>query len=204
MSFFSLFFTNPVAAIIFLLVVVVAITVHEFSHAFVADYFGDPTPRSQGRISLSPLAHLDLLGSIAFLIFGFGWGKPVLYDPSYFRHRGQELLVALAGPASNILLALLMHLLLLGLTGQAAVSVLQTMIKINILLAAFNLIPLPPLDGSAIVAYFWPDYRSPYYAQMGSIALLAILLLIPGLLGVIIMPIENFLESLTSLFGLLP
>ena len=204
MSFFQRLITDPILALAFLLSVVLAVTVHEFSHAYVADRLGDPTPGSQGRISLSPLAHLDPLGSLAFLLIGFGWGKPVMYDPSYFRNRFSELWVALAGPASNVALAILMNILLTFLPGSNATTLIIGMIiKINVTLAAFNLLPFPPLDGSSIIAAFWPEYRSPRYAQIGSIALLAILFLAPPLLGTILSPVIQFITFLSTLFGLL-
>ena len=205
MPFFQQLFTQPIQALAFLLAVVVAITVHEFAHAWVADYFGDPTPSNQNRISLSPLAHLDLMGSLAFLLVGFGWGKPVMYDPSYFKQRYAELLVALAGPASNVLLAILLHILLLLIGNNAyAVQVIELVATINITLAAFNLLPFPPLDGSSIVAFFWPEYRSPRFAQIGGLMLLAILFLAPRVLGTVLTPIIVGITLVSRLFGLLP
>ncbi len=104
---------NPLAFIAFIIAVVVAITVHEFSHAAVATLQGDRTPRSQGRLTLNPIAHLDPLGSIALVLAGFGWGKPVQFSPYQLRsQRAGAALVGLAGPASNFVLALLSALIL--------------------------------------------------------------------------------------------
>ena len=205
MSFLQQLLSQPVQALAFLLAVILAITVHEFSHAWIADRLSDPTPRSQGRVSLSPLAHLDPLGSLAFLLVGFGWGRPVSYDPSYFRHRYDELLVALAGPISNVLLAVLVHLLLLGVRpATSPAEILGLVASINVTLAAFNLLPFPPLDGSSIIAFFWPEYRSQRYAQIGSIVLLATLFLLPRLLGTVLSPIIATISWFSRLFGLLP
>jgi Zn-dependent protease len=202
MSFFTQFASDPAVALIYILAIVVAITFHEFAHAWTADRLGDDTPRLQGRLSLSPLAHLDIAGSLSFLIFGFGWGKPVQYNPMRLPRKVDELLVALAGPASNLLLALALNLLALPFSGTT-VQFLGVMADINLTLAAFNLLPFPPLDGSSVVAYFWPEYRSPRFSQIGAIALIAILLLDSSLISDVITPVIYFFGQLTHLFGVL-
>jgi len=143
-----------------LLVLLIAITVHEFSHAWSADLLGDPTPRYMGRVTLNPLAHLDPAGAIMMVLttltgFGIGWGKPVMVSPRNFR-LGARLgwgITALAGPASNMLLALFFGLAL-RLTPHNITwlrSALNVGVIINLSLALFNLLPLPPLDGFTVL-----------------------------------------------------
>ena len=143
---------NPLTFVI----LIVAITAHEFAHALVADRLGDPTPRSLGRLSLNPLKHLDPIGTLMMIIARFGWGKPVPIDPYNFRSpRRDELLVSLAGPASNLILAAsagILNLLLPPILG----SILYLFALINISLGLFNLLPLPPLDGSKIFLNLLP------------------------------------------------
>lgn len=186
---------------------VLAITVHEFAHAFVADRLGDPTPSREGRLTLNPLAHLDPLGTILIFIAGFGWGKPVNVNPRYlpWGSRGMAL-VAVAGPLANLALAWLFALPLR--TGAVSFSpghssflpslgeLYITIIFINILLAVFNLIPLAPLDGSKVLQGFLPppyDYKFARLQQYGPLILLAIIFFVPfflriDLLGLIIRP----------------
>lgn len=142
-------------AIISLLALAIAITVHEFSHAFVADKLGDPTPRSYGRVSLNPLRHLDPIGTIMIFFARFGWGKPVPIDPYNLKNpRRDELLISLAGPASNLILALIISLLIRLLS--LYLVPLYFLVAINISLALFNLLPIPPLDGSKILFNLLP------------------------------------------------
>ena len=136
---------------------------HEFAHAKVADMLGDPTPRSMGRLTLNPVAHLDLVGSIAFLIGGFGWAKPVMVDTSNFRDpRTDYTLVSIAGPASNVLMAFLGYLALRllesnGLLLNESLELVLTLIVVyNINFAILNMMPIPPLDGSRIITSFLP------------------------------------------------
>jgi Zn-dependent protease len=147
---------------------VIAFTVHEFAHAWTADRLGDDTPRRSGRLTLNPLAHLDLLGSVMLLYAGFGWAKPVPINPLALRQRSPSglMLVAAAGPLSNLLLALLASIPfqagLVGLTAPAgqllpnASSFLLTFISLNLVLLFFNLLPIAPLDGEKVLAYFLP------------------------------------------------
>src|SRR3972149_8566479 len=109
----SLIANNPIMFVIYLLALLIAITVHEFAHAKVADYLGDPTPRLQGRLSLNPLVHLDPLGMILLFLVGFGWGKPVMFDPFNLRNpRRDAALISIAGPGTNFVVALLLSLIL--------------------------------------------------------------------------------------------
>jgi len=152
-------FSRPDRFIFFVVAIIVGITVHEFSHAWAATKLGDPTAKLSGRLTLNPLSHMDPLGTITLFIVGLGWGRPVPYNPHFVR-RGiwGEALVALAGPISNILIATLFALpdriifWTSGVhpTGQLF-TLLSTIVAINVLLAAFNLFPIPPLDGSKIL-----------------------------------------------------
>ena len=193
---------------------VIAIAIHEASHALVATLLGDPLPRAQGRLTLNPLRHLDPLGSILLITYGFGWGKPVYVDGRYFRGNPirSMALVSLAGPLSNILLA---GLLAVGLRIApeallAAPKLFQDMyvvtIAINITLAVFNMIPVPPLDGFSILRGVLPTELAlkvgPLY-QYGPVILLALFILpsLPGplgidLLGPVIGPTQRFLQRL--------
>ncbi len=173
--------------------ILVALTVHEASHAFAAKRLGDDTAESMGRLTLNPLAHLDPLGAILFVLVGFGWAKPVPVDARNFRHPVRDAaLVAFAGPLSNLLLAFIafVALPLLGMDGIVTgdgsspawlivESLLVTSVHINLVLMAFNLLPVPPLDGSNILRLFIPwRLRDRYeeYMQYGPWILLVILL----------------------------
>src|SRR5437016_8484284 len=132
---------------------IVAATVHEYAHAYVADRLGDPTPRAQGRLTLNPLAHLDPVGALLILIFRFGWAKPVPINPAHFTNwRRDTMLVAAAGPLANITLLFIVaipyKLGLLCIAAAAAMPIdrlLQVMLQINAMLAVFNLIPIPQI-----------------------------------------------------------
>jgi Zn-dependent protease len=143
---------NPLIFII----LIIAITIHEFAHALIADRLGDPTPRSLGRLSLNPLKHLDPIGTLMIIVARFGWGKPVPIDPYNFHSpRRDELLVSLAGPGSNLFLAGVAGTLNLFLP-PAFTPIFYTFALINISLALFNLLPFPPLDGSKIILNLLP------------------------------------------------
>lgn len=162
---------------------VVAATIHEFAHAYVADRLGDPTPRAQGRLTLNPLAHLDPLGSILILLAGFGWAKPVQINPMHFRDwRRDTIIVAAAGPLANITLLFALgvpyKLGLLDFGGSAADRLLVTVIQINAMLAVFNLIPVPPLDGSKILMGLLPPAQAVSYARLQPYGVLILLLLV--------------------------
>src|SRR3989338_782368 len=149
-------------------ILIMSVVIHEVSHGYAASYLGDETARYQGRLTLNPLKHLDLFGSVILPLilaishagFIFGWAKPVPYNPYNLRPgRWSEAIVALAGPASNIILALIFGLLLRsGISGNPAfVQIIATIAYINVLLAVFNLVPLPPLDGSKLLFALFPD-----------------------------------------------
>ena len=210
MGIYQLLQQSPFLAFLFLVGIVISITFHEFAHAWTAYKLGDDTPYLMGRVTLNPLAHLDPIGSIAFLIAGFGWGKPVIYNPMRLKRKSDELLVALAGPASNLLLAIALNALAFILPKfipAVQAEPLQFVALINVYLAAFNMIPIPPLDGSSIVAYFWEDYRSIAGGRIGLIILLFLIFVPIGntsLLSALVAPIVTGFSAITHLFGFLP
>lgn len=148
-------FQNPIEILAFLGAILLALSVHEAAHALVANWLGDDTARLSGRLTLNPLAHLDPWGSLMFLLVGFGWGKPVPVNPNNFRDPGlDDFKVALAGPFSNLIMAIAFGLPLrfLGaILAPWAVAVLSLFVFINLALMIFNLIPVPPLDGSKVI-----------------------------------------------------
>ncbi len=202
----DLLFSNPIIFLTFFPGLIAAITIHEFAHAWMADRLGDPTPRVQGRVTLNPLAHLDPLGTLAMLLTRFGWGKPVEFDPYNLKNPTRDTaLIALAGPASNIILAILISgTRFLINTDNAIVSlVLIQLIFVNLSLAIFNLIPIKPLDGEKILYSLLPketafEYRK-FMDQWGLFVLIALIFPIFG--GVspvsrLVSPIISFLADL--------
>jgi len=200
-------FNNPFAFFSWLVALIVAITVHEFSHAFAADRLGDPTPRLQGRLTLNPMAHLDPLGTIMLLIARFGWGKPVVFDPFNLRYpRRDAAIISLAGPGSNMLLAtvlsLILHAFLANPYAMFAYILIQPIIVMNVVLAIFNLVPIHPLDGFAIVRGILPPEYARQWQELESYGMIFLLFLVfPVFGGVspvsrIISPVINFFLSL--------
>ena len=184
-----------------------AISFHEFCHGYAAKLVGDPTAERSGRLSLNPLDHFDLVGTLMLLFVGFGWAKPVPINTRYFRHPRRDLvIVSLAGIVGNILTAVVCVLFLrfLGepwyrLAGRAGITVLIQMIVINVGLAAFNLIPIPPLDGSRVLEAFLPFRFLRYYYWLERYGMIILLiLLVTGIVDILFNPIFNFL------WGLLP
>ncbi len=177
------------------IVLIVAFTIHELAHAVTADRLGDPTPRRMGRITLNPIAHLDPIGSIMLLISGFGWAKPVMVQPLNLKGnpRTSMAIVAAAGPISNLVMAIIFAIpVRLGLVGLAqAEGLFPTMdalffefIWINLILMFFNLIPVPPLDGSKILAGILPLEMAQHLRVLeryGFLILLALIFLLPRL-----------------------
>lgn len=151
-------FQSPLSFLFSAIAMIVAITIHEFSHALAADRLGDPTPRLQGRLTLNPRAHLDPIGTLMLLLFRFGWGKPVMFDPFNLKNpRRDAMLIGLAGPASNLVSALIASVILrVAPLGALVGTVLQTFIVLSVLLAVFNLVPIHPLDGGKIITGLLP------------------------------------------------
>jgi Zn-dependent protease len=177
---------TPEAIIGVALALVIGITCHEFSHAFVADLLGDHRPRALGRISLNPVRHIDPLGAVFFILAGFGWGRPVPVNVYALRNgRAGMAWVAGAGPLTNFVVALAFAVLfrVVDLVAPGAVFVLNVIgfvVLMNIVLGLFNFIPIPPLDGYNFVLAFLPPrqvFAVQRYAQYGFLALLVLIFL---------------------------
>ncbi|HNW34217.1 MAG TPA: site-2 protease family protein [Candidatus Ozemobacteraceae bacterium] len=199
-------------------VILISLTFHEWGHAAMAVFLGDTTPARMGRLSLNPMRHLELFGTLMLLFTSFGWAKPVPVDPSNFRIPGRAMMaVSLAGPALNLFLAFCGGgLLWLGyrliptfalpiMFSKLFIAFSLSMIIINLSLACFNLIPLPPLDGSKVLAYFLPPrYRLQYKAieEMGPFLL--VMMLAFGLVNSILSPMIGFgYKSILQIWGLI-
>lgn len=192
--------------------VIIAVTFHEFAHAFAADRLGDTTPRNQGRLTLNPLSHLDPFGFLLMMFAHIGWGKPVQINPNNFnsnKSRGFcEAMVSLAGPLMNFFLAVIScvaYLLIVAFAGDQFISsgignillyLLSILITVNIGLGVFNLIPLPPLDGEKIFRNFLPykakDWLNRNYQTLYTVFML---LWIFGVLEIIVSPVISFLSN---------
>lgn len=157
----------PMEILIIAIGVTFAVTVHEFCHAWVADRLGDPTPRIQGRISLNPIRHFDFFGTLSLILFKFGWGKPVEFNPHNLRFpKRDSALIALAGPMANLVTALALStplkLLAQQLTTESSTAlvmlfvVLKGISDVSVILFSLNVLPFPPLDGSKIIGIFIP------------------------------------------------
>lgn len=161
MGLLNLLLEDPLAFILLAIPLMYSIVLHELAHGWVAWRMGDPTAKSQGRLSLNPLRHLDPVGTIMLFIFGFGWARPVPVNFNYIRDKKKGLiLVSSAGIITNMLLAFLaffLYRLLSPAPGEVTATLLYYLAQINIILAAFNLIPIPPLDGSKILMGFLPE-----------------------------------------------
>ena len=204
-----------------LIILILSICVHEFGHAIVADKLGDPLPRSQGRTTLNPAAHADPIGTLLFPLIGllvskgtsigFGWGRPVQVSPAAFtrklRVRTSHMLVAAAGPIMNILFGLLISVIWLVLwktdvltlgneTHLRIMAALQYAVILNFILAFFNLLPAPPLDGGTVLAGVLPDRAQPTYQEYAKYGFFVVLafFMIPTLAQVFIWPARKLFE----------
>lgn len=190
-----------------------ALTLHEYAHGYIAYRLGDPTAYNAGRLTLNPLSHLDPLGTIAFFFIKFGWAKPVPVNPNYFKNPRKDMLwVALAGPVTNLLLAVASAILLKVLAALATTLPYSAMLEailvplyrmilasvwINLVLCIFNFLPIPPLDGSRIVTGLLPEHMAQTYASFERYGFIVILILaFTGVLGSVISPIIRYTSSL--------
>jgi Zn-dependent protease len=210
-------------------ILLIALPFHEYAHAFVAWKLGDPTAKDAGRLALNPFKHLDILGVLMMYVAHIGWAKPVPVNSVYFKNRRKGmLLVALAGPLSNVLLAFVFILLMGFVVKLIAMGVIkpgsETMVtvlsyvvaffqifsRVNISLAVFNLLPVPPLDGSRLISAFVPEesyFRFARYEQYIGIAFLVLVIALPNVLskviGFFVDPVFNSMLSFTTMiFGL--
>jgi len=186
---------------------VVAITFHEFAHAYAADKLGDPTARNLGRVSLRPETHLDTVGTLFLLFTGFGWGKPVPFNPAFLKNpRRDSALIALAGPASNLIFAVFLTVIyhLIPANDVLLVVLIKTLVRLtiqyNLVLGIFNLIPVEPLDGFKIVGGVLPQGLAFQWFQMRQYGLWILLILVmTGMTEKIMIP---FLALATTILGL--
>lgn len=188
------------------------ITVHEYAHGAMSSSLGDPTPEEDGRLTMNPLAHLDLIGSLMLLLVGFGWAKPVRIDPRYYTDpRTGMLKVAFAGPGSNLLVAFLaMFLQVLFVrhfyVGRGVILFLNWLMLYNVWFAFFNLIPIPPMDGYNVLRMVLPlDKALAYERLVGPYCnLILIVLCFTGIVNVVISPISTlylaFCQAILGLF----
>ena len=185
---------------------VIALVIHEYAHAKAADVMGDFTPRMTGRLTLNPMAHIDPIGLIMLLVVRFGWAKPVMINARNFRNwRQGELLVALAGPMANLLVAFISLLAMailfkLGMFSEGVRLVLSMMVLFNINFAIFNMLPLPPLDGSKVLMVLLPGRLA--YKLMSlerySFIILIFLMMTP-FLTMILIPLQRLVLSVFNL-----
>lgn len=190
----------------------ISLSIHEYAHAYIAYKLGDKSQKALGRLSLDPISHIEPFGFICIALFGFGWGKPVIVDDRNFKNKSKgNMLVSLAGPLSNLILATLLTLVLkvllvlnvvtLTTTTLTASSIFGSMlllaIQFNIIFAVFNLIPIPPFDGSKVLFYFLPNKAKNimYYLERYSF-LIIIILLMTNIAGYIISPVVNLIYTL--------
>ena len=199
----KLLLENPAAFIIafsmLMIPLLMSITVHEWAHGFVAYLFGDPTAKNQGRLSLNPIRHIDPLGALMLFVIGIGWAKPVPVNPMYFKNKYQYGLVAIAGPMSNFIMAITFSLLvyLIAVLAEAGfinekinfvsglvvvlVILMEKVVLVNLMLGIFNLLPIPPLDGSNIVRSLLPNNMAEVYFRIAPYGyFLLVLLLFSG------------------------
>lgn len=215
----SLSFLPSIPEIItYIIILMTAFPVHEFAHAWTADRFGDDTPRRQGRLTLNPLAHLDLFGSLMLIVAGFGWAKPVMVNEYALRRRSSSALmwVSLAGPLSNLGMAILAAIpFRLGLVSIFDVFMAQgeilpnlayflyLFIVVNLFLMLFNLLPLSPLDGEKVLNHFLPPNLANALESIrpyGPLILMALIFVLPmvgiDVIGSVIRPALGFLAGL--------
>lgn len=204
----NIFYQNPLAFILVAILLILAISIHEFSHSLAADHLGDPTPRLAGRLTLNPLAHLDPIGTLLLFFAGFGWGKPVPFDPFNLRDpKRDSAIISFAGPFSNLLMAVIAGIILQLVNNISLffflsnfAQVLGLFIYFNVLLAVFNLIPIHPLDGFKVIAGLLPKKYYHDWLSLERYGIIFLILLIFPFFGgspviSLISPVVNFILS---------
>jgi len=198
----DLFSNNPLVAVLFVGGLMDSIILHEMSHAYFADQMGDKTARWLGRLSLDPRRHFDPIGALAMLLIGFGWAKPVPINPHNFRdYRKGQAIVAAVGPLTNFAIAFVLTALSVLFNihqGSALGTAIRLLIYVNLILAAFNLIPIPPLDGSRVVKALAPQDVGAFMDRLEAsfgIGLILILAL-TGILSRVALTLAGFLQGI--------
>jgi len=170
--------------------IVIGLSFHEFAHGLVSYKLGDPTPKNQGRLTINPVKHMDLIGFLCLLFAGFGWGIPVEIDPRYYKHRRfDEMLVSFAGVAMNLLVAIAFSFILriivhsnsaffVSTAGSVLIQMLQYVVMINVVLMVFNLLPVPPLDGFGIITQIFNLEKYSWYWKIYDKGFIILLILI--------------------------
>ena len=194
------------------------LSVHEFAHAYTAYKLGDRTQKAMGRLTLNPFSHIDIAGFICIALFGFGWGKPVMIDDRNFKNKAAgNALTAFAGPFSNIIMAILFTIILKillitgvilptinSVVGSIILNMLILTIQFNVVFAIFNLIPIPPFDGSRILYFFLPAKGREYMYKIEQYSFIIVLvILVTGIGSKLVSPIVNFVLGLLSKFIML-
>lgn len=194
------------------------LSVHEFAHAYTAYKLGDRTQKAMGRLTLNPFSHIDIAGFICIALFGFGWGKPVMIDDRNFKNKAAgNALTAFAGPCSNIIMAILFTIILKillitgvilptinSVAGSIILNMLILTIQFNVVFAIFNLIPIPPFDGSRILYFFLPAKGREYMYKIEQYSFIIVLvILVTGIGSKLVSPIVNFVLGLLSKFIML-
>lgn len=190
----QLLFQNPALFLLISVSLVISISIHEFSHAFVANYLGDSTAKSMGRLTINPKAHLDPIGTIFLLFVGFGWGRPVPFNPLNLKNPKKDAaLISLAGPMSNLILAVVLSLLSrLFFVGGLMWIFLYFLVLYNLMLGFFNLIPLGPLDGNKIIFGFLPNRFAVQWIEFQKYSMYILIMMIAlGFTGKILGPLVD-------------
>jgi len=195
---FSIFLESPIAGLALLASIIFAITIHEAAHAFMAVKLGDDTPKAQGRLTLNPLSHLDPWGTLLIIFAGIGWGKPVVFNQFNLKNiRLDTAIVAIAGPASNFLIATIISFVLkANFFDQFGLIyfILENFIFLNIALGVFNLIPIEPLDGFKVVSGILPPHLALQWEETKKYGIIVLVfLLLTGSVEKIVFPIVNFI-----------
>lgn len=179
----DILFSNPLVFVLLILALIISITVHEFAHAYAAFKLGDPTAKSLGRLTINPVSHVDPLGLLFLVLAGFGWGRPVPFDPFYLKNPKRDAaIISFAGPLSNFILATIFSTIFFMLPQIVGFSIVRALIYYivlyNVILGVFNLIPVAPLDGFKIVYGLLPMRWAVSWQQMEPYGVLLLLLLI--------------------------
>lgn len=198
--------SNFINKLLFLPGIIIGITFHEAAHGYVSHWLGDPTPKNQGRLSINPLAHIDPMGFIALLLVGFGWGKPVMIDPRYYKNpKRDELLVSLAGVTTNLIIAIIfavIQILLIdtgtaysmGASWNVVNLIIQYIVFVNLVLMCFNLLPIPPLDGFSVITQLFDLRKYDWYYKLYSNGFFILMAL------VFIGALDGFLDKSVTFF----